>query len=100
MTDATGIQVDSKKVDLDRPIKQVGTHEVSVKLHREVSVIVTIDVVADEVIASGAEDLEEALADGDGPTDTSYTPSDDAPGGDTVPGMDPDVDPARADAEL
>lgn len=58
----TGIQVDSKKVELDRPIKQVGQHQVGVKLHREVVAMVTIDVVADQVIASGAEELEEILA--------------------------------------
>ncbi|HUG83355.1 MAG TPA: 50S ribosomal protein L9 [Euzebya sp.] len=58
----TGVQVDAKKVDLDRPIKSVGRHEVSVKLHREVSVVVIIDVVADEIIASGSEELEDALA--------------------------------------
>lgn len=62
VTNDTGVQVDSKKVDLDRPIKTVGKHEVSFKLHREVSVVVTIDVVADEIIASGSEDLEDALA--------------------------------------
>lgn len=61
VTDGTGIDVDSKKVDLDRPIKQVGKHEVSVKLHREVSVLITIDVVADQIMESGTEDLEEAL---------------------------------------
>ncbi len=60
----TGIDVDSKKVDLDRPIKTVGQHEVGVKLHREVTAMVIVEVVADEIIASGAEDLEEALAEG------------------------------------
>lgn len=58
----TGVEVDRKRVELDRPIKQVGQHEVSVKLHREVAVTVTVDVIADEIIRSGAEDLEEALA--------------------------------------
>ncbi|CAN5502704.1 50S ribosomal protein L9 [soil metagenome] len=58
---STGIEVDSKKIDLDRPIKTVGKHEVGVKLHRDVTAMVTVDVVADEIIASGTEDLEEAL---------------------------------------
>ena len=62
MLRTTGVDVDSKKVDLDRPLKSVGKHEVGVKLHREVTVTVTVDVVADQIIQSGAEDLEEALA--------------------------------------
>lgn len=77
VAEGTGLEIDSKRVDLDRPIKQVGTHEVGVKLHREVTVVVKIAVVADEIIASGSEDLEEALADGEGPVDTSYVPTED-----------------------
>ncbi|WP_370324908.1 50S ribosomal protein L9 [Euzebya sp.] len=62
LASATGVTVDSKKIDLDRPIKAVGQHEVGVRLHREVVATVTVDVVADEVIESGSEVLEEALA--------------------------------------
>lgn len=58
----SGVTVDSKRVDLDRPIKSVGRHDVGVRLHREVTVMVVVDVVADEVIESGSEELEEALA--------------------------------------
>lgn len=64
----TGVEVDSKKIDLDRPLKSVGQHQVGVKLHREVTIEMTVDVVADEVIQSGAEDLEEALAAEPAPT--------------------------------
>jgi large subunit ribosomal protein L9 len=79
-----GVEVDPKKVDLDRPIKTVGRHEVGVKLHREVTAMVTVDVVADEILQSGAEDLEEALSEPD------------ADGSDRAP--EPDVDaPAEAD---
>ena len=79
VVNGTGIQVDSKKVELDRPIKQVGQHQVGVKLHREVVAMVTIDVVADQVIASGAEELEEILAE-DAPEPQTYAapaPADD-----------------------
>jgi len=34
---AKGIEVDKRKVQLDEPIKKLGEHEVSVKLHPEVS---------------------------------------------------------------
>jgi large subunit ribosomal protein L9 len=57
-----GVEVDAKRVELDRPIKQVGQHEVVVRLHRQVTTTVVVDVVADEVLESGAEDLEEILA--------------------------------------
>jgi len=34
---AKGIEIDKRKVQLDEPIKKMGEHEVSVKLHPEVS---------------------------------------------------------------
>ena len=34
---AKGVEVDKRKVQLDEPIKKLGEHEVSVKLHPEVS---------------------------------------------------------------
>ena len=34
---AKGIEIDKRKVQLDEPIKKLGEHEVSVKLHPEVS---------------------------------------------------------------
>lgn len=61
----TGVDVDAKRVDLDRPIKSVGKHDVGIKLHRDVTVMVVVDVVADQIIESGSEDLEEALAQAD-----------------------------------
>jgi large subunit ribosomal protein L9 len=75
-----GVEVDSKKVDLDRPIKSVGQHEVGVKLHRDVTAVVTVDVVADEIIRSGTEELEEALSED--------AAADDAPAGDDAAALD------------
>ncbi len=92
----TGVQVDHKKIVLDRPLKEVGQHEVGVKLHREVIADVIIDIVADEIIESGQEDLEEALAE----PQADETPAVEADGTVNDPGMDPDVDPAAADAAL
>ena len=40
-----GIEVDKRKIDLDEPIKRLGEFEVPIKLHREVIVNVTVDVV-------------------------------------------------------
>ena len=39
-----GFTVDSKQVQLDRPIKTVGLHPVTIRLHPEVSVMVTVNV--------------------------------------------------------
>ena len=41
----TGVQVDHKKIVLDRALKEVGQHEVGVKLHREVIATVIVDIV-------------------------------------------------------
>lgn len=39
-----GIKVDRRRVELEEPIKRLGEHQVHVKLHRDVSVPVTIEV--------------------------------------------------------
>jgi large subunit ribosomal protein L9 len=45
---AAGFTIESKQVQLDRPIKLVGLHTVTVKLHPEVSVSVTVNVARSE----------------------------------------------------
>ncbi|MBW3575560.1 MAG: 50S ribosomal protein L9 [Actinobacteria bacterium] len=40
----TGIELDRRKMHLDEPIREVGTHRVLVKLHSEVEFPVTIEV--------------------------------------------------------
>jgi large subunit ribosomal protein L9 len=40
----TGIELDRRKVHLEEPIREVGTHRVSVKLHSEVEFPVTVEV--------------------------------------------------------
>jgi large subunit ribosomal protein L9 len=45
---AAGFTIESKQVQLDRPIKLVGLHPVTVKLHPEVSVSVTVNVARSE----------------------------------------------------
>jgi large subunit ribosomal protein L9 len=39
-----GIQVDRRRVELEEPIKRLGEHQVHVKLHRDVTVPITIEV--------------------------------------------------------
>jgi len=39
-----GIEVDRRRIELEEPIKRLGEHQVHVKLHRDVTVPVTIEV--------------------------------------------------------
>jgi large subunit ribosomal protein L9 len=45
---AKGVEIDRRRIVLDEPIKTVGTHEVSIKLHREVSGTVQLEVVNEQ----------------------------------------------------
>lgn len=52
---AKGIEVDKRRIELSHPIKSIGTHDVEVKLHREVSAHIQV-----EVQPVGVEKVEEA----------------------------------------
>jgi len=41
---AKGLKVDKRRIDIEEPIKRLGTHTVHVKLHRDVTVGVTVEV--------------------------------------------------------
>lgn len=45
---AKGIGVDRRRIVLDEPIKSVGAHEISVKLHRDVTGHVRLEVVSEQ----------------------------------------------------
>lgn len=45
ITKFTGIEVDRKLVSLDKPIKEIGLHEVALRPHPEVEFLVTLDVI-------------------------------------------------------
>jgi len=55
--EAKGIAVDKRRIELAHSIKTIGTHEVDVRLHREVTAHVQV-----EVVPIGVEKLEEAPA--------------------------------------
>ena len=42
------VKVDKRTIHIDEPIKSVGRHEVSIKLHQEVSAVVTVEVTAEQ----------------------------------------------------
>jgi len=43
----TGVAIDRRKLDLPEPVKTLGTHVVSVKLHSDVQFPITVEVVAE-----------------------------------------------------
>jgi large subunit ribosomal protein L9 len=54
---AKGIEVDKRRIELEQPIKNLGVHDVDVRLHRDVTAKIQV-----EVVALGVEKLEEAPA--------------------------------------
>lgn len=52
-----GIEVDKRRIELAQPIKNIGMHDVDVRLHREVTASIQV-----EVVPMGVEKLEEEPA--------------------------------------
>jgi len=52
---ARGIEVDKRRIELAHPIKSLGTHDVDVRLHREVSAHIQV-----EVVPTGTESATES----------------------------------------
>jgi large subunit ribosomal protein L9 len=55
--EAKGVEVDKRRIELAHPIKSVGVHEVDVRLHREVTAHIKV-----EVVAQGVERIDEEEA--------------------------------------
>ena len=66
--EAKGIEVDKRRIELDQPINSAGVHEVEVRLHREVSAKISV-----EVVAVGGESIAEAPA--AAPVETEEAPA-------------------------
>jgi len=45
---AQGFTIDRRKIELGEPLKSVGQHDVPIKLHREVTAFVKIEVAREE----------------------------------------------------
>src|SRR5690242_2725897 len=52
-----GIEVDKRRIELGSPIKNIGLHDVEVRLHRDVTAAIQV-----KVVPMGVEKLEEAPA--------------------------------------
>ena len=56
-----GVKVDRHAIDLEKPIKTTGKHEVTVRLHPEVDVLVKLNIVApSEEVAPESEEGDES----------------------------------------
>lgn len=55
--EAKGVEVDKRRIELAHPIKSIGVHEVDVRLHREVTAHIKV-----EVVAQGVERIDEEEA--------------------------------------
>lgn len=53
--EAKGINIDKRRIELEHPIKNVGMHDVDVRLHRDVTARIQV-----EVVALGVDKVEEA----------------------------------------
>jgi large subunit ribosomal protein L9 len=54
---AKGVQVEKRRIELDHPIKSLGVHDVEVRLHKDVTAHIQV-----EVVPQGVEELEETPA--------------------------------------
>jgi large subunit ribosomal protein L9 len=52
---AKGIEVDRRKILLDQPIKELGKHQVEIKLNAGVNATIKVDVVSEDAAAQAAE---------------------------------------------
>ena len=59
---AAGVTIDKKKIHLHTPVKTLGKHEVKIKLHADISVDISFDVVSENPIVPTAEEAAAAAA--------------------------------------
>lgn len=57
---AAGVTVDKRKIHLPAPVKTLGKHEATVKLHADISVVLSFDVVSENPIVPTAEEVAAA----------------------------------------
>ncbi len=60
-----GVEIDRRRIVLDQPIKSVGTHGISIKLHREVIAKISLEVTSENVIESIKEPVVESEFEGE-----------------------------------
>ena len=55
--EAKGVQVEKRRIELDHPIKSIGVHDVEVRLYRDVTAHIQV-----EVVPQGVEKIDETPA--------------------------------------
>jgi large subunit ribosomal protein L9 len=55
---STGLEVDKRKIDIEEPIRELGTHEVTIKFTHDITAAIKVAVVPDEVIEEKPEKEE------------------------------------------
>lgn len=84
---AEGFAVERRQVDLGQPIKAIGLHEITLALHPEVMVPVTINVARSQDEANRQARGEDVLADRDFGDDDDDDEDDDAAPAPEIPGL-------------
>lgn len=67
---AQGFEVDRRKIQLDQPIKELGTSTVPIKLHRDIIANVTVSVIRKGEDQQAPEPVETAASEGDSEGDS------------------------------
>jgi len=62
LAEKAGIEIDKRRIDLTKPIKVAGEHQVQVSLYREIKAMMTILVGAEEAVEAPAEEAAEEVA--------------------------------------
>lgn len=62
---AAGVEIERRKIVIPEPIKSIGDHPITVRLHREVQTALVVKVISGGVIVAGAE-AEAAAAEPEG----------------------------------
>jgi large subunit ribosomal protein L9 len=55
-----GLEIEKKRIHLFNPIKTLGKHEVKIKLHADITVDISFDIVSENPIVPSAEETEAA----------------------------------------
>ena len=62
LEEETGRSIDRRKIELEEPIRQLGIHSVSIRLHSDLAPLIRVDVVASD---EGTEEKETVTDEGD-----------------------------------
>jgi large subunit ribosomal protein L9 len=60
LSSSAGLDIDKRKIELDEPIREVGSHEVTVRFTQDITAVVTVTVEPDKVVEAKEEEEEKA----------------------------------------